>query len=174
MKIAGAPPESVFPYDGINKNPLSQYYYDKNPAWFIEQAAKANRITGDYVRLDTPIARKSESEELVRKMCRVLANGTGTPIMGGFYLADSGDDMGYFKAPKTFKDVVGGHAMLIVGYDTKARTFTVMNSWGMEWGVNGFGQVPFEFITRGFASDFWIVTDYSYVESSRFSSKLMV
>lgn len=39
----------------------------------------------------------------------------------------------------------GGHAMCVVGYDDKkyGGAFHIMNSWGPQWGVNGFGWVRY-------------------------------
>lgn len=39
----------------------------------------------------------------------------------------------------------GGHAMCVVGYDDKkyGGAFLIMNSWGPEWGRNGFGWVRY-------------------------------
>lgn len=39
----------------------------------------------------------------------------------------------------------GGHAMCVVGYDDKkyGGAFLIMNSWGKEWGNNGFGWVRY-------------------------------
>ncbi len=39
----------------------------------------------------------------------------------------------------------GGHAMCVVGYDDKkyGGSFLIMNSWGKEWGVNGFAWVRY-------------------------------
>ncbi len=39
----------------------------------------------------------------------------------------------------------GGHAMCVVGYDDKkyGGAFLIMNSWGPEWGNNGFGWVRY-------------------------------
>lgn len=40
----------------------------------------------------------------------------------------------------------GGHAMCVVGYDDKkyGGAFLIMNSWGPEWGNNGFGWVRYQ------------------------------
>ena len=37
----------------------------------------------------------------------------------------------------------GGHCMLLVGYDDTKNAFKVMNSWGQEWGENGFGWIGY-------------------------------
>lgn len=39
----------------------------------------------------------------------------------------------------------GGHCMLLVGYDDKKSAFKVMNSWGKDWGDNGFAWIDYKF-----------------------------
>ena len=38
----------------------------------------------------------------------------------------------------------GGHCMLLVGYDDQKAAFKVMNSWGKEWGDNGFAWIDYK------------------------------
>lgn len=38
----------------------------------------------------------------------------------------------------------GGHAMVIVGYDDRLRSFKLFNSWGEDWGDGGFGWVSYD------------------------------
>ena len=71
------------------------------------------------------------------------------------------------KKPKTgfynFADIsdeklLGGHAVMAVGYDDNKGHFVVRNSWGMEWGDNGYFYMPYEFIiSDNYCSDFWAV-----------------
>ena len=35
---------------------------------------------------------------------------------------------------------IGGHAMLVVGYDDEAKCFIIRNSWGSNWGNNGYSN----------------------------------
>lgn len=52
----------------------------------------------------------------------------------------------------------GGHAMLIVGYDDAEGTWIVRNSWGLEWGDEGHGYVPYEVMDRyGIPTQFWVI-----------------
>jgi len=37
----------------------------------------------------------------------------------------------------------GGHAMILVGYDDDRGAFKLMNSWGKQWGVGGFGWITY-------------------------------
>lgn len=40
----------------------------------------------------------------------------------------------------------GGHAVLITGYDLDKKIFYIKNSWGPQWGQQGFGTVSFEHV----------------------------
>ena len=42
---------------------------------------------------------------------------------------------------KTAGKPLGGHAMVVVGYDDDQNAFRLMNSWGQEWCEGGFGWV---------------------------------
>lgn len=41
-----------------------------------------------------------------------------------------------------------GHAILIVGYDDSKNAFKFMNSWGQNWGNNGYGWISYDIIGR--------------------------
>lgn len=54
------------------------------------------------------------------------------------------------------EDIVGGHAMLCVGYTP--TTFTVLNSWGDDWGDGGFCHFPASYLgSESFGSDYWLI-----------------
>lgn len=40
-----------------------------------------------------------------------------------------------------------GHVILLVGYDSKSKRYIFRNSWGSEWGNNGYGTISEEFVT---------------------------
>jgi hypothetical protein len=40
----------------------------------------------------------------------------------------------------------GGHAMAIVGYDDELQAFKLVNSWGPDWGLSGFGWISYDFV----------------------------
>ena len=41
----------------------------------------------------------------------------------------------------------GGHAIMIVGYDDKTERFKFRNSWSTWWGNEGYGTIPYAFLT---------------------------
>lgn len=51
---------------------------------------------------------------------------------------------------------LGGHDVLLDGYDDKKKCFTFLNSWGPDWGRSGFGMIPYSYATNPqLAGDFW-------------------
>jgi C1A family cysteine protease len=85
----------------------------------------------------------------------------GIPIVFGATLYDSflGNDVdanGLVPMPDKNENVIGGHAMLMVGSDSKH--FIVRNSWGPEWGDDGYCYFPHEYlIDENLADDFWAI-----------------
>ena len=43
---------------------------------------------------------------------------------------------------------LGGHAVVVVGYDDARQAFKVMNSWGRGWGDGGFGWISYPVFAR--------------------------
>lgn len=92
-------------------------------------------------------------------MRKVLASGY--PIAGGFTVYDSfeNDDVaksGIVPFPGRFEQVLGGHAVLLVGYDDSKEWFIVRNSWGEGWGDHGYCYMPYRIWTDAdMADDFW-------------------
>ena len=41
-------------------------------------------------------------------------------------------------------DALGGHAIAIVGYDDEGKYWIVKNSWGEDWGENGFFRISYD------------------------------
>jgi C1A family cysteine protease len=46
------------------------------------------------------------------------------------------------------EQLLGGHELVIVGYDDSQSTYTVLNSWGTSWGDGGFCYVPYDYINN--------------------------
>jgi len=65
---------------------------------------------------------------------------------------------GSVSMPRRGDKLLGGHAVLVVGYDDRARHVIVQNSWGREWGANGYCFLPYDFILDDdHAWDLWTV-----------------
>ncbi len=56
------------------------------------------------------------------------------------------------------EQLLGGHAILIVGYNDNDKTFIFRNSWGINWGDTGYGYIPYDYITNvSLTSDLWCI-----------------
>lgn len=75
----------------------------------------------------------------------------GAPVAIGMMVGQSfmqnmmGKDLWQPEAGDKSMQGFGGHAMCVVGYDDKkyGGSFLLMNSWGPEWGTNGFAWVQY-------------------------------
>jgi hypothetical protein len=64
--------------------------------------------------------------------------------------------------PRRGERLLGGHAVLAVGYDDASQRFLARNSWGEDWGKGGYFTLPYAYLTNnGLASDFWTITTVS-------------
>ncbi|HAI75341.1 MAG TPA: peptidase C1 [Microscillaceae bacterium] len=60
----------------------------------------------------------------------------------------------------------GGHAMLCVGYSDKDEVFIVRNSWGEEWGDQGYCYIPYSYLMNPKFNDgdSWIIKRIEEIE----------
>jgi C1A family cysteine protease len=97
--------------------------------------------------------------QVLSQMKGCLADGY--PFVFGFAVYES------FEGPQVAKDgivpmpasgeqVLGGHAVMAVGYDDSTQRFTVRNSWSDAWGDKGYFYMPYLYASdTQLASDFW-------------------
>ena len=52
---------------------------------------------------------------------------------------------------------LGGHAFVLVGYNEAEKVYYVANSWGKEWGMNGFAKYSYDDAHENIR-DAWAVT----------------
>lgn len=135
--------ESLWPYD------IAKFARKPTKAAFTDAAT---RKISEYMRLET-----------VGDMQACLAQGYpftfGFSVYEGFESADVART-GIVNLPQHGEKLLGGHAVLAVGYDQAAQRFIVRNSWGTGWGINGTGYftMPFEYLAnRNLSDDFWTV-----------------
>jgi len=98
----------------------------------------------------------------------INAIDNGYPVTIGFDVYSSFDSptvarTGIMPYPNLRKEtLLGGHAVLIVGYNKNNDTFIVRNSWGKYWGDNGYFYMPFQVIKNNTMSgDFWVIKSIS-------------
>jgi C1A family cysteine protease len=147
MVLFGVPPEEYWPYAD------DQEKFDKEPPAFCYAFAQSYK-TIQYYRHDPPGL--SPTTVLSRIKTHLAA---GHPSMFGFTVYSSiemADDRGAIPFPARSERILGGHAVVAVGYDDRIKianrtsggettgALLIRNSWGTGWGEGGYGWLPYE------------------------------
>jgi len=82
-----------------------------------------------------------------------------SPVVCGFrvYQSFESDDVahtGIVPMPKPSEALLGGHAVLAVGYDEKKKLIIFRNSWGLGWGDKGYFYMPYD-VFQFLVMDMW-------------------
>lgn len=170
LTLFGVPPEEYWQYSIPD-------FDNEPPAFCYAFAQNYQAIT--YYRLDpygTP------KDALLNRIKTDL--GAGLPPMFGFTVYSSvsqADKTGAIPYPTAGEKIVGGHAVVAVGYDD-ARTIKntnrgavetkgallIRNSWGTGWGEAGYGWLPYEYVLKGLAVDWWSLLKNEWVDTGQF------
>lgn len=124
-----------------------------------------------YLRLDS-----TYGESYVVRMKKFLMSDYA--LFTGFAVYDNiwnvTKENPVLQYPVRGNKLIGGHAVMCVGYSDDINTnvgqgaFLMQNSWGKEWGDNGFYWMPYRFFERGVATDTWAISSLEFVESKKF------
>ncbi len=162
----GVPPEEFCPYD-ITR-------YEEEPDAFLYSYAN-NFKAMKYARLDPYNA---SGKQTLNSVKHTLAAGFVAAF--GFPVYSSMTESPYVPYPTAKDKLQGGHAVLAVGYDegveieeagrkTKEGCLIFRNSWGDDWGENGYGYLPFKYVEDAMAVDFWTVFRSEWLAEGMFS-----
>ncbi|MFO0570969.1 MAG: C1 family peptidase [Polyangiaceae bacterium] len=160
MAAFGVVPEAHLPYD-VSK-------FDQEPSAFAYAYAQDFKSMS-YFRLDQ--AGLQPAQVLQRIKAFIAA---GYPSMFGFTVYSFGNSKGEFPFPSPTDKVLGGHAVVAMGYDdsrvigTCKGALKIRNSWGTGWGDVGYGWLPYDYVLKGLAVDFWSLFRAEYLDTKKF------
>jgi C1A family cysteine protease len=161
MALFGVPPESDWPY-------LAELL-DRDPDAYLYAYAQ-NFKSLKYARLDESGMRGDDTLAAVK-----MTIADGFPIVFGFPVYRSIESMGadhIIPLPGASQDrLVGGHAVLAVGYDDGIQcpnqdgtgALIIRNSWGPAWGDMGYGYLPYDYVRKEMALDFWTIFHQDWI-----------
>ena len=142
LNYNGVCPEIEWPYD--------IEYFNVCPSKFCYELAYQYRSI-EYKRV------KQELDQLKKCIDDDYLIICGISIFDSFE-SDNVGETGYVPIPKSNESFLGGHAVLLVGYDDNNEHFILRNSWGEHWGEKGYGYIPYDYIlNENLSSDFWII-----------------
>lgn len=169
MVLFGVPPEEYWPYIIAD--------FDKEPSAFCYAFAQYYQ-TIKYFRLDPPVTQK---DVLLKRVKTLIAYDL--PSMFGFTVFNSIDQArndGKIPYPCSGEKIAGGHAVVAVGYDDKMKiknticgkgttgALLIRNSWGTGWGDKGYGWLPYDYVLKGLAIDWWTLLKNEWVDTGQF------
>jgi C1A family cysteine protease len=141
----GVCPESEWPYD------ISQYAVQPPQSCYTD-AAKHLALVYESITQDLDDLRGALAANL--------------PFVFGFdvyarFESEEVAQTGIVPMPRWPQRCIGGHAVMAVGYDDSKEMFLVRNSYGADWGQQGYFEMPYDYVDSDLASDFWQIRTVS-------------
>jgi C1A family cysteine protease len=136
--------EALFPYD-------------------VERFQEAPPAEADADRPNHRALEFYRSHPLRQSYMAKAALAQGLPVLCGVrvydsFMSEETAKSGVVRMPRIGEDLLGGHAILLVGYDDMRDVFIFRNSWGASWGAKGYGELPQNYVSSiRLTSDMWIV-----------------
>ncbi len=127
-------------------------------------------IVASFIRKPSPACYREALDHQIVSYQRILTLeemlsclAEGFPFVFGFtvyesFVSSRVSTSGIVDMPNPRERVLGGHAVLAVGYRQTERRFIVRNSWGAGWGQKGYCTMPFDYLSdRNLSDDFWVI-----------------
>jgi len=149
---SGVCPEVMWPYHEDSRVLRLKPSKDAFQAAGSYKIAKYHRIPIGHLK----------PEAFLRHLKHCLADGH--PFVFGFMLysgfeTEEVKKSGIMPIPdRKHEKLIGGHAVMAVGYDDRKKALLVRNSWGTDWGIKGHFWMPYDLVKDPtYAHDFWTV-----------------
>jgi C1A family cysteine protease len=171
MVLFGVCPEEYWPYVTGNVN--------VEPSAFCYAFAQ-NYQAIQYYRLDPPGTSTSVLLSLIKtKLAGKLPSMFGFTVFSSISQAASTGKIPY---PTAGERILGGHAVVAVGYDDTVKikntavgasetlgALLIRNSWGTGWGpLGGYLWLPYDYVLKGLAVDWWSLLQNEWVNTGQF------
>jgi C1A family cysteine protease len=158
MRLFGALPEEYWPYVTST--------FDAEPTAY-QYAIAGNYKSLSYFRVDQ---QGMTAEDILLSIKQRIQKRL--PLMFGFTCFSSLNSVkadGIIPFPTAGENMIGGHAVLLVGYDDDKKLFKIRNSWGESWGEKGYGYLPYDYLLQGLMVDIWGVSKQDWVDTGVFN-----
>lgn len=171
--LLGNIPNEYFPYPTIK---------DHIDAFDIEPSAfcyfLAQNFKKESIRLDEPQILEEELLNYI-KGC-IYEKKYPSLDFQIFESISQSSENGEIPYPCENEKCPGYHALTAIGWDDNIKiknencdtetigAILIMNSWGPEWGNNGHGWLPYDYVLNGYVKDCWITLELKNMDISQF------
>lgn len=148
LKKTGVPPEFLHPYH--------EKFLHKKPSESAKKLAKYCKLLGfeqlgkKFTNIISDIKHSLLENNLVICGIKIFENfNNKLTVKTGQVVIPILDE----------EELIGGHSIVIVGFDDNKKNFIFINSWGKNWGINGVGFIPYDYISNlELADEFFVLT----------------
>lgn len=133
-----------------------------------------------YVRLDFR-DHESTGYECGKKTLFTVKSflAAGFPVAFGFSVPHSLTTCPHIPYRPSFESYRGGGAVVAVGYNDNRDTspkgaILVRTCWGDKWGEKGYGWLPYAYVEKGLARDFWTLVREAWLDPTEFKAPLLL
>ena len=113
---------------------------------------------------DAPLGKAVSYQRVVQTLDQMKGClAAGFPIVLGISVYESFESpqvakSGVVPMPTSTEKLLGGHAILAVGYHDAEQRFIMRNSWGTSWGLRGYFTIPYTYLTdSNLCDDLWTI-----------------
>jgi C1A family cysteine protease len=142
LQIYGLCLESIWPY-------LEHNIYTKPHKICYSRALKEKDV--QYYNL----------QHNIHTMKECLLNGFPFVVGIAVFKNFENSTTGIIELPNDTDVMIGGHAVLVCGYNDIEKHWIVRNSWGRKWGDNGYCYLPYEYLLDdSLSTELWCITKH--------------
>lgn len=131
--------------------PLSAMPYDEND-YLTQPDSKAKKEASKYKALSYAKVDFKNTDEVKKILSKNNCVVFGMNIYESIYEYKGG------ICKSVSGSYLGGHAMLLIGYDDNKNAYKIINSWSKNWGDQGYAWFDYDFFAK-YTTDAWVMYD---------------
>jgi len=140
LKTFGIPREDCHPYSKVCENPPLKFG-EESLLW-CERWSELSALN----KIKDAVAINTLDLKALKNAIYVAPILAGMIVFNDFFSYSGGV---YEHPPSEGESIAGFHAIVLVGYDDDKKALELRNSWGEDWGEDGYAWMSYDLVTAG-------------------------